>query len=170
MHDFSELSVIIADDSSYFRTVMKSVLRGFGIRNMHEAADGADCLHAINEKQPDVLFLDWEMPVFSGPEVMRQIRNEDSQDPFLPVIMVTAHTERARVQQATRLGIHELLCKPVAPKSVYQRLCAVVLTPRPFIRSDSYFGPTPRGYNAPTAKVAPKPAVAEKPAEDAFLL
>lgn len=170
MHDFSELSVVIADDSSYFRTVLKSVLRGFGIRNMHEAADGADCLHAINEKRPDILFLDWEMPVFSGPEVMRQIRKEDSPDPFLPVIMVTAHTERARVQQATRLGIHEMLCKPVAPKSVYQRLATVVLHPRPFIRTDSYFGPTPRGYNAPTPNAASKPAEAEQTAEDAFLL
>lgn len=166
MHDFSELSVVIADDSSYFRTVMKSVLRGFGIRNMHEAADGADCLHALNEKRPDILFLDWEMPVFSGPEVMRQIRNENSVDPFLPVIMVTAHTERARVQQATRLGIHELLCKPVAPKSVYQRLTAVVLHPRPFIRSDNYFGPTPRGYKTPERQ----PAAPVKAAEDAFLL
>lgn len=169
MHDFSELSVVIADDSSYFRTVMKSVLRGFGIRNMHEAADGADCLNAVTEKRPDVLFLDWEMPILSGPEVMRQIRNEDSIDPFLPVIMVTAHTERARVQQATRLGIHELLCKPVAPKSVYLRLTAVVMHPRPFIRSDTYFGPTPRGYKG-EVKQAEKPAPPVEAAEDAFLL
>lgn len=166
MYDFTELSIVIADDSSFFRTVIKSILRGFGIRNMHEVADGADCLDAIAERRPDILFLDWEMPIFSGPEVMRQIRKEDSPDPFLPVIMVTAHTERARVQQATRLGIHELLCKPVAPKSVYQRLTSVVVNPRPFIRSDQYFGPTPRGYKPPEKKEE-QPATA---ADDAFLL
>lgn len=166
MSDFSDLSVVIADDSLFFRTVMKSILRGFGIRNMHEASDGADCLVVLSERRPDVLFLDWEMPIFSGPEVMRQIRNDDSVDPFLPVIMVTAHTELTRVQHATRLGIHELLCKPVAPKSVYQRLCSVVLHPRPFLRSDDYFGPTPRGYKPPE-KPPEKPADS---ADDAFLI
>lgn len=170
MHDFSELSVVIADDSSFFRTVMKSVLRGFGMRNMHEVADGADCLVALSERRPDVLFLDWEMPIFSGPEVMRRIRNEDSVDPFLPVIMVTAHTERSRVQQATRLGIHELLCKPVSPKSVYQRLSSVILHPRPFIRSTDYFGPTPRGYKA-SEKTEDAESVKQADAgDDAFLL
>ncbi len=118
LHDFSDLHVLVADDSSYFRVMLRAMLRGFGIRLVSEVSDGADCLSFINERRPDLLFLDWEMPIFSGEEVMRQVRRNDSVDPYLPVIMITAHTERKRVEQAKKLGIHELLCKPIAAKSV----------------------------------------------------
>lgn len=166
MYDFSNLNVAIADDSAFFRTSLRSILYGLGIRDIFEAEDGKQCLKVVEKLRPDILFLDWEMPEMSGPQVMRDIRREDGPHPFLPVIMVTAYTDMDRVQQATTLGIHELLCKPIAAKPVYQRLVSIVTNPRKFVRSKSYFGPMPRNGKPPVDENAPD--VIEE--ENAFIL
>ncbi len=167
MYDFSNLNVAIADDSAFFRTSLRSVLYGFGIRDIFEAEDGKQCLTMVEKLRPDILFLDWEMPEMSGLQVMRDIRREDGPHPFLPVIMVTSHTELDRVQQATTLGIHELLCKPIAAKPVYQRLVSIVTNPRKFVRTASYFGPMPRNGKLP---VDESPPDIIKEDGDAFIL
>lgn len=166
MYDFSNLNVAIADDSVFFRTALRSVLLGFGIRDVFEVEDGQQCLAVVERQRPDILFLDWEMPVMSGPEVMRSIRKKEAPHPFIPVIMVTSHTEFERVEHATRLGIHELLCKPIAAKPVYQRLLSVVMNPRPFVRTSSYFGPMPRNGKIPEEET--RPELIEE--EDAFMI
>lgn len=167
LYDFSNLNVAIADDSAFFRTALRSVLLGFGIRDVFEVEDGKQCLAVVEKQRPDILFLDWEMPVLSGPEVMLDIRRKDGPHPYLPVIMVTSHTELERVQRATTLGIHELLCKPIAAKPVYQRLLSVVMNPRPFVRTASYFGPMPRNGKPP--KEDSDPELIEE-GDDAFML
>lgn len=166
MYDFSNLSVAIADDSAFFRTALRSVLLGFGIRNVFEVEDGQECLKVVDNNRPDILFLDWEMPVLSGPEVMRDIRRKDGPHPYLPVIMITSHTELERVKYATTLGIHELLSKPIAAKPVYQRLLSVVMNPRPFVRTGCYFGPMPRNGKLPEEDN--KPDLIEE--DEAFML
>nr|WP_306263650.1 response regulator [Pararhizobium sp. IMCC3301] len=144
MYDLSDLSIAIADDSAFFRKVLSTILRGFGIRQIFEAEDGAKCLSVINGQNPDILFLDWEMPAMRGPDVMRKIRTRTAVNPFLPVIMVTSHAERQHVEYAASLGIHEMLTKPIAAKPVYQRLSSMIQNPRPFIQNGAYFGPIPR--------------------------
>ncbi len=144
MYDLSGLSIAIADDSAFFRMVLSTILRGFGIRKIFEAEDGAKCLSVIDGHNPDILFLDWEMPALRGPDVMRKIRTRTAVNPFLPVIMVTSHAERQHVEYAASLGIHEMLTKPIAAKPVYQRLSSMIQNPRPFIQNGAYFGPAPR--------------------------
>lgn len=149
LYDFSKLNVAVADDSAFFRTSLRHVLLGLGIRAVFEAEDGDQCLKLIERQRPDILFLDWEMPVKSGPEVMRDLRRKEGCHPYLPVIMVTAYSNVERVKEATTLGIHELLCKPIAAKPVYQRLVSVVRHPRPFVKTETYFGPVPRNGKPP---------------------
>ncbi len=143
--DCSRLRFLIVDDNGYMRRIIRTLLHGFGTREVFEAEDGAAGLEAFATHLPDVVITDWAMPVFDGIELTRMIRQPDtSPNPFVPIIMITGYPERARVFEARETGVSELLVKPISAKGLYQRIAKVVLNPRPFIRTDSYFGPDRR--------------------------
>jgi CheY-like chemotaxis protein len=143
--DFTKLRFIIIDDNTYMRRVIKALLHGFGSREVLEAEDGAAGLEAFMTYAPDVVILDWEMPILDGLEVTRMIRQPTtSVNPFAPIIMVTGHSEKRRVVMARDAGVNEFLVKPISSKGLYDRILAVVAFPRPFIRTKSFFGPDRR--------------------------
>jgi CheY-like chemotaxis protein len=143
--DFTKLRFIIIDDNTYMRRVVKALLHGFGAREVLEAEDGAAGLEAFMTHGPDVVILDWEMPILDGLEVTRMIRQPNtSSNPFAPIIMVTGHSEKRRVIQARDAGVTEFLAKPISSKALYDRILAVVAFPRPFIRTRTFFGPDRR--------------------------
>lgn len=143
--DFTKLSFLVIDDNPFMRRVIKALLHGFGAREVMEAEDGAIGLELFMTFSPDIVLLDWEMPILDGLEVARMIRQPTtSVNPFVPIIMVSGHAERRRVVMARDAGINEFLVKPISPKALYDRLMAVVAFPRPFIRTKTFFGPDRR--------------------------
>ncbi len=91
------------------------------------------------------MITDWAMPIFDGIELTRMIRQpETSTNPYVPIIMVTGHAERRRVTEARDAGVTEFLVKPISAKALYQRIVSVVMLPRPFIKTSTYFGPCRR--------------------------
>ncbi|MCA0399751.1 MAG: response regulator [Proteobacteria bacterium] len=143
--DCSRLRFLIIDDNSYMRRIIRTLLHGFGTREVFEAEDGAAGLEAFATHLPDVVITDWSMPVFDGIELTKMIRQPDtSPNPFVPIIMITGYAERSRVFEARDAGVSEMLVKPISAKGLYQRIAKVVLNPRPFIRTDTYFGPDRR--------------------------
>jgi two-component system, chemotaxis family, chemotaxis protein CheY len=143
--DCSRLRFLVIDDNSYMRRIIRTLLHGFGTREVTEAEDGAAGLEAFATYLPDVVITDWSMPVFDGIELTKMIRQPDtSPNPFVPIIMITGYAERARVFEARDAGVSEMLVKPISAKGLYQRIAKVVLNPRPFIRTESYFGPDRR--------------------------
>lgn len=143
--DFTKLRFLIIDDNPFMRKVIKALLHGFGSREVLEAEDGASGLEIFMTYSPDIVLLDWEMPILDGLEVTRMIRQPTtSVNPFAPIIMVSGHAERRRVVMARDAGVHEFLAKPISSKALYDRILAVVAFPRPFIRTKSFFGPDRR--------------------------
>jgi DNA-binding response OmpR family regulator len=142
--DLSSLTFLVVEDSAYMRTILRTMLQGFGARRIVEAEDGASGLEAMDRANPDILILDWVMPILDGADMVRMIRVPSNPFAYIPIIMVTGHTERSRIVEARRLGIHELLCKPISAKSLYQRIQSVILSPRDFVKTPTYFGPAPR--------------------------
>jgi CheY-like chemotaxis protein len=150
---FDTLSFLVVEDSAHMRTILRTILMGFGTRKIYEAEDGADGLEKLEAYGPDIVIVDWEMPVLNGPEMIRFIRNPDGfRHAFVPIILLTAHTERRRIVQSRSFGVNEVLRKPVSPKAIYQRVASIVLNPRPFLRTDTYFGPEPRDEMRPAAR------------------
>lgn len=153
--DFSKIRFIVIDDNTYMRRVLKALLHGFGAREVLEAEDGAAGLEAFMTYSPDIVILDWEMPILDGLEVTRMIRQPTtSVNPFVPIIMVSGHSEKRRVTMARDAGIHEFLVKPISSKGLYDRVLAAVAFPRQFVRTKSFFGPDRRrgvnqSYNGP---------------------
>ena len=143
--EFSRLRFIIIDDNTYIRRVLRALLYGFGAREVFEAEDGAAGLEAFMAHSPDIVITDWEMPILDGIEVTRMIRQPSSNsNPFVPIIMVSAYSEKRRVIEARDAGVTEFLVKPISAKSLYQRVLNAVANPRPFVRTATYFGPDRR--------------------------
>jgi CheY-like chemotaxis protein len=144
-YGFERLTVLVVEDNNFTRLLLRSVLTALGIVKVVEASDGAEGLVALRERKPDVILTDWMMTPIDGIEFIRHVRHgEDSPNPFIPIVMLTGHTELARVMEARDAGVNEFLAKPISPKSILSRLVALVEHPRPFIKTPNYFGPDRR--------------------------
>jgi two-component system, chemotaxis family, chemotaxis protein CheY len=139
------LCVLLVDDNQYMRRMVRTLLVNCGVKDIYEAADGIVALDSIRTVAPDVVILDWEMPLLSGPELVRIVRSPGVFPiPDVPIIMLTQHGERWRVVEAVKLGVNEYLTKPVSAKSLYDRLVAITLLPRANVQLGDYYGPAPR--------------------------
>ena len=139
------LTVLIADGNSYMRRLTRTMLTNLGVRSIYEATDGLAAIEAIRNLNPDVMMLDWAMPIFDGCEVMRIVRSPgDFPNANLPVIMMTDVGLRSRVNEAIRVGAHELLVKPISPKMLQQRLLGFIFNARPMVRAGTLYIPMPR--------------------------
>jgi two-component system chemotaxis response regulator CheY len=139
------LVVLVADSNSYTRRLTRMMLTNLGAKAIYEAADGIAAIDAIRTVNPDVMILDWDMPVLDGREVMRIVRSPGVfPKPNLPVIMLSDRGLRSRVTTAIRLGVHEFLIKPISPKTLQQRLLSIMLKPRAMVRAGKYYIPMPR--------------------------
>jgi len=149
--DFNKLRFLVVDDNAHMRRIIRTLLQGFGAREVHEAADGADGLDAFNKFTPDIVIVDWAMPIFDGLEFVRMIRQPDSNaSPFTPIIMLTGHSKRRRVMAARDVGVTEFMVKPISAKALHQRIFTIVFYPRRFIRTKAYFGPDRRRNSSPS--------------------
>lgn len=143
--DFSRLRFLVVDDNAHMRRIVRTILHGLGTREVHEAEDGAMGLDAFTQHLPDILITDWEMPIFDGLELTQMIRQPGANpNPYVPIIMLTAHSQKKRVIAARDAGITEFLTKPISTNALYQRVFSIVANPRPFVRTKSYFGPDRR--------------------------
>jgi len=139
------VDVLVVDDNQFMRKVVRNLLVNVGVRTIYEAGDGVSGLEAIRTFAPDIVILDWEMPLLDGSEVARIVRSPGVFPvPDVPIIMLSGHVERWRVEQAQRLGINEFLKKPVSGKALLDRMVAILAHPRPMVRLGDYYGPQPR--------------------------
>lgn len=117
------LKVLVVDDEPSMRKVTRALLQAIGVRNIYEASDGRKGLEAIRVRAPDIVILDWEMPSPNGPEFVRTVRSPGRFPlPDVPIIMLTAYSERSRVIEAARLGVNEYLLKPVSSTAILARI------------------------------------------------
>jgi two-component system chemotaxis response regulator CheY len=143
--DFTRLRFLIIEDNAHMRRILRTLLHGFGSREVYEAEDGAAGLESFVHCMPDIVITDWAMPIFDGLELTQMIRQPGANaNPYVPIIMLTGHSEKKRVVSARDAGVTEFLAKPISAKSLYQRVLNIVVNPRPFIKSKSFFGPDRR--------------------------
>ncbi len=159
------LCVVVVDDNQYMRKMVRNLLVNCGIKEIYEAADGIAALDMIRTVSPDVVILDWEMPLLNGAELVRIVRSPGVFPmPDVPIIMLSGHGERWRVVEAVKLGVNEYLVKPVSAKAIYDRLVVIFAQPRPAVQLGDYYGPEPRKLAADAVESLP---LDEAPAEAA---
>ena len=152
MASLESLHVLLVDDNQHMRAITSAILQSAGIRKVREAADGGAALEVLRDHPVDLAIVDFNMFPLDGVEFTRLVRNSpDSANPYLPIIMMTGHSEKSRVQEARDAGVTEFVVKPITAKAVFDRIQAVILRPRPFVKTDGYFGPDRRRASATTA-------------------
>jgi len=144
------LHVLLADDNPHMRAIVAAVLHGVGLTQVRECGDGAEALKVLREWPADMAIVDFQMSPMDGVAFTRKVRNApDSPNPYLPIVMMTGHSERSRVFEARDAGVTEFVAKPVTAKAVLDRIHAVIYRPRPFVRTPDYFGPDRRRRDDP---------------------
>ncbi|MFZ4122174.1 MAG: response regulator [Caulobacterales bacterium] len=147
MTDFSRLRVLIVDDNHHMIHIVKTILRGFGIKDFLEARDAAEAFDLFRGAEVDFIVLDFAMSILDGTDFIRLVRTgSDSPNPHVPIIMLSAYSERPKVIAARDAGVTEFCCKPVTPNELYKKVAAIVNSPRPFVRSNAYIGPDRRRH------------------------
>ncbi len=139
------LGLLVVDENQYMRKLTRMMLMNIGAKSIFEAADGLAALDVIRSVNPDIMLMDWDLPVLSGPQIMHIVRSPGLfAKPFLPIIMLTTRASRMRVNEAMRLGVNEVLSKPTSPKMLQDRLLSILAKPRPMVQIGKYLVPEPR--------------------------
>ncbi|MFN3077895.1 MAG: response regulator [Alphaproteobacteria bacterium] len=142
------LSFLVVEDSANMRLLIRSVLKGFGAKTIHESENGTAAFDWLKCQIPDMVICDFHMDGINGLQFTRLVRtHRESPDRFLPIIMVSSYGSRGHVLSARDAGVTEFLVKPFTPKSLYDRITAIVHHPRRFVRTKTYFGPDRRRHD-----------------------
>ncbi len=151
------LKVLVVDDDAHMRKVVRTMLMTIGVKTVFEAQDGPSGLAALRAYAPDLVLVDWEMPVLDGMQFTRLVRLPATV-PWadVPIIMLTGHSERWRVEEAARLGVREYLLKPVSTKTLLERIVSVLSQQRPSAQNAANSGADARPTAAPTTDGTPR--------------
>lgn len=149
MSSLASLQILLVDDNQHMRAITAAVLQSAGIPRVREAADGSAALEMLRDHQIDLVIVDFNMFPLDGVEFTRLVRNSpDSGNPYLPIIMMTGHSEKSRVYEARDAGVTEFVVKPITAKAILDRIQAVIFRPRAFVKTEGYFGPDRRRTTA----------------------
>lgn len=105
------IKILIVDDFSTMRRIIKNLLRELGFNNTDEAEDGDVALNKLKSHPYDFVVTDWNMPNMPGIELLRAIR-KDPELKSIPVLMVTAEAKRENIVEAAEAGVNGYIVKP----------------------------------------------------------
>ena len=144
-YDLGQLKILVLEDNERMLQLLVGILKALNVKNVKACTTAEDAFQSLPLFAPDLVVTDWHMIPVDGLEFIRWVRTSPkTPNPYLPIIMVTAHTEFHRIREARDTGVNEVLAKPISAKSLYSRILHVVEHPRPFIRTADYFGPDRR--------------------------
>jgi CheY-like chemotaxis protein len=142
---FENLKALIVEDNAHMRSLLRTLLNSIGITDVSEAAHGRSAIEILRERKPGLVLTDMAMKPMDGIEFTRHVRSDEHMpNPFVPIIMISGHTEKHRVMAARDAGVTEFLAKPITAHHLFARIAEVMERPRAFVRCDNYFGPDRR--------------------------
>lgn len=125
--DFSMISFLIIDDQPYARRMIRSMLGGFGSREIYESANGAEALDIVRAARPSIIITDLVMPVFDGARFISVMKAPMSPAQQTPVIVLSGYLTKTATLAVRESGAEELLVKPVSPKALHDHISRIVL-------------------------------------------
>jgi two-component system, chemotaxis family, chemotaxis protein CheY len=126
-YDISKLDIMVVDDSSTMRAILKMILNGLGVTRVRLCNDGVEAFEEFRKVPSDIVITDWVMKTLSGIELVRLLRDpEESPHPGVPIIMITSNAAQDEVLKAHEAGVDAYLAKPVTPETVYKRISQVI--------------------------------------------
>ncbi len=119
----TSLKVLVVDDMSTMRRIVKNVLKQIGFSDMVEAENGQDALNKLKAADAGIglVVSDWNMPVMQGIELLRAVR-ADSDLKHLPFLMVTAEAQKENIIEAVQAGVSNYVVKPFTAEALQEKL------------------------------------------------
>jgi len=115
------MRVLVVDDFSTMRRIIKNILRQLGFNNIIEADDGTTAWEVLNKDRIDFIIADWNMPKMTGIELLRKVRaSEEFAD--LPFLMVTAEGLQENIIKAVQAKVSNYIVKPFTPETLGQKI------------------------------------------------
>lgn len=116
-----EMKILIVDDFSTMRRILKNLLRDLGFTNTVEADDGLTAIPILNAGGVDFLVTDWNMPGMQGIDLLRHVR-ADANLSGMPVLMVTAEQKREQIIEAAQAGVNGYIVKPFTAATLKEKI------------------------------------------------
>lgn len=115
------MKILIVDDFSTMRRIIKNLLRDLGFNNTNEADDGTSALPMLHAGNFDFLVTDWNMPGMQGIDLLKAVR-ADAKLAKLPVLMVTAESKREQIVEAAQAGVSGYVVKPFTAITLKEKI------------------------------------------------
>ncbi len=115
------MKILIVDDFSTMRRIIKNLLRDLGFTNTQEADDGSTALPMLKSGDFDFLVTDWNMPGMTGIDLLKEVRS-DGKLASLPVLMVTAEAKRDQIIEAAQAGVNGYVVKPFTAQVLKEKI------------------------------------------------
>jgi two-component system chemotaxis response regulator CheY len=115
------MKILIVDDFSTMRRIIKNLLRDLGFNNTDEADDGQTALPKLQKGDFDFLVTDWNMPGMTGLELLKEVR-ADPKLQSLPVLMVTAEQKKEQIVEAAKAGVNGYIVKPFTAHTLDEKI------------------------------------------------
>lgn len=115
------MKILVVDDFSTMRRIVKNLLRELGYTNIIEADDGTTAMPILRKGDVDFVITDWNMPGMQGLDLLKNIRS-DAALKHLPVLMITAEAKRDQIIAAAQAGVNGYIVKPFTSGTLKERL------------------------------------------------
>ena len=157
IYSLDQVCILLVEDNQYMAHLLGSMLKALRIGRVLRARDGVAAktlidwrVSAMSGQSIDIILSDWHMDPVDGLDLLKWVRSHPHDNVHvLPFIMLTASPELHRVRLARDAGVTAFLRKPVTVDSIVRRLREVIERPRPFVRTETYFGPDRRHQQLP---------------------
>ncbi|MBV6470472.1 chemotaxis protein CheY [Nitrospirales bacterium NOB] len=115
------MKILVVDDMSTMRRIVKNILKQLGFNNVEEAENGQEALHKLNADNYGFVVSDWNMPVMMGIDMLRAIR-KDEKLKTIPVLMVTAEAQKENLIEAVQAGVSNYIVKPFTAETMQDKI------------------------------------------------
>jgi two-component system chemotaxis response regulator CheY len=115
------MNILVVDDFSTMRRIIKNLLRELGFNNINEADDGSTALPMLKAGGYDFLITDWNMPGMTGIDLLKAVRADPQLDK-IPVLMVTAEAKREQIIMAAQAGVNGYVVKPFNAATLKEKI------------------------------------------------
>ncbi|GMV52025.1 MAG: chemotaxis regulator CheY [Nitrospira sp. OLB3] len=115
------MKILVVDDMSTMRRIVKNILKQLGFNNIEEAENGQEALNKLNADKYGFVVSDWNMPVMMGIDMLRAIR-KDEKLKTIPVLMVTAEAQKENLIEAVQAGVSNYIVKPFTAETMQDKI------------------------------------------------
>jgi len=142
--NFQGLTVLVADSSENFLTIIVGILREFKFSNIHRAGNGKEAFELLKSRPIDIAFLDCFLADMDGFEIIFKVRHTPGLNQMIPMLILTSHTQESNVIRARDCGANMVIAKPIAGSILFDRLLWASNNAEDFVVANHYTGPDRR--------------------------